>query len=188
MVLCSHRKAAGRKLSVQAVSGKRKFPGVRLHRRGFVGESNHVALKSAVEDFESTTLCAIPGLLAKLHYIAGLHDGRGNYLHWGMGRTHGEEAAQRAIRASHAAVLTQVLRTPLRDLDEDLRRSASGRQLTAEAFLASLQKRARQALPERALPAAERHFNSVLDALSALLESPERANRPDASLPPPLAR
>ncbi len=147
-----------------------------------------MALQSAVEDFESTTLRAIPGLLAKLHYIAGLHDGQGNYAHWGMGRTHGEEAARRAIRASHAAVLTQVLRTPLRELDEDIRRSASGKQITIPTFLASLKTLGCRALPDRALPAAEKHFNSVLDALSALLEYPERANRPDASPPQPPAQ
>jgi hypothetical protein len=146
-----------------------------------LGESNYVALKSAVEDFESTTLGAIPGLLAKLHYIAGLHDGRGNYAHWGMGRTHGEGAAQRAMRASHAGVLAQVLRTPLRELDEDLRRSASGRRLSASAFLASLKQLAGQALPDRSLPASEKHLKAVLDALSALLEAPALASRPDAS-------
>lgn len=142
-----------------------------------------MALKSAIEDFESTTLGAIPGLLGKLHYLGGLHDGRGHYAHWGMGRTHGKEAARRAIRASHAAVLTQVLRTPLRELDEDLRRSASGRQVTIPAFLASLKTLEGRALPERSTPAAGKHLTAVLDALSALPERPERANRLDASPP-----
>jgi len=144
-----------------------------------------VALKSALEDFEATSLGAIPGLLGKLHYIAGLHDGSGSYSHWGMGRVHGEETARRAIRSSHAAVLTQVLRTPLRVLDEDLRRSASSGQVTALAFLVSLKKLAAQALPDRSVTASEKHLTAVLDALSALLESPARASRPDAS-PPPL--
>jgi hypothetical protein len=153
-----------------------------------VGESNCVALKSPLEDFESTTLGAITGLLAKLRYIAKLHDGHGNYSHWGMARIHGREAARRAIRTSHAIVLTQVLRTPLRELDEDLRRSASGRQVTTAAFLASLRKLARQALPDRSLPASEKHFKAVLDALSALLESPTRASRPGASPPPRLVQ
>lgn len=143
-----------------------------------------MALKSALEDFESTTLGAIPGLLAKLHYIAGLHDGHGNYAHWGMDRTHGKDAARRAIRASHAAVLTQILRTPLRELDEDLRRSASSRQLTSVAFLVSLKKLTRVALPDRSVLASEKHLKTVLDALSALVESPGDANPPDASPPP----
>ena len=146
-----------------------------------------MALKSPLEDFEATTLQAIPGLLAKLHYIAGLHDGRGNYSHWGMGRSHGQEAAQRAMRTSHAAVLMRVLRTPLRMLDEDLQRSASSEQMTAQELLKSLIHRAPQALPERAGAPSQKHLRAVLNALSALLESRARASHPDASpLPPPV--
>jgi hypothetical protein len=147
-----------------------------------------VALRSALEDFEGATLGAIPGVLAKLHYIAGLHDGCGNYSHWGMGRTYGEDAARRAIRSLHAAVLAQVLRMPLRDLDEDLRRSALGAHTDVSAFLGSLRKLASQALPGRSLPASEKHFTVVLDALSTLLRNPESATHPDALPPPRLAQ
>jgi hypothetical protein len=147
-----------------------------------------VALKSALEDFETTTLGAIPGLLAKLHYIAALHDGHGGYSHWGMGRVHGEEAARQAIRTAHTAVLTHVLRSSLRLLDQDLRRSASGEQITEREFLASLEKLAPQALPDRSLTAAEKHLTAVLHALSALLENPARASHPDALPPQPPVR
>lgn len=145
-------------------------------------------LKSALEDFESTTLGAIPGLLAKLHYIAGLPDGHGGYSHWGMGKVHGEEAARRAIRAAHTAVLTQVLRTSLHLLDQDLRRSASIQQLTERELLGSLEKLAPQVLPDRSVAAAEKHLIAVLHALSALLENPAPASPPDALPPPPPAR
>jgi hypothetical protein len=144
-----------------------------------------VALKSALEDFESTSLGAIPGLLGKLHYLAVLHDGRGSYSHWGMARVHGEEAARRAIRISHAAVLAQVLRAPLRVLDEDLKGSASRAQTTAAEFLSSLKQLAPRVLPERSVEASQKHLKAVLHALSVLLANPGRANRPDAS-PPPL--
>ena len=146
-----------------------------------------MALKSPLEDFEATTLQAIPGLLAKLHYIARLHDGHGNYLHWGMGRTHGEEAARRAIRTSHAAVLTQVLRMPLRLLDEDLQRSAAGVRMTAQELLRWLIQQAPQVLLERAGAPSQKHLKAVLHALWALLESRACATRPDAlPLPPPV--
>jgi hypothetical protein len=144
-----------------------------------------VALKSALEDFESITLGAIPGLLGKLHYLAVLHDGRGRYSHWGMARVHGEEGARRAIRTSHAAVLAQVLRTPLRVLDEDLKGSAASAQTTAAEFLLSLKQLGPQVLPERPGEASEKHFMAVLHALSVLLANPGRANPPGAS-PPPL--
>jgi len=146
-----------------------------------------VARKSALEDFESTTLGAIPGLLAKLHYISSLHDGDGSYAHWGMGKVHGKEGARRAIRAAHTAVLAQVLRSSLRLLDQDLRHSASNGQITEREFLASLIKLAPQALPHRAGAASEKHLTAVLHALSALLENPAPASPPDAlPLPPPV--
>lgn len=143
-----------------------------------------MALNSALEDFERNTLGAIAGLLGKLHYIAELHDGRGSYSHWGLGRVHGEETARRAIRTSHATVLSEILRTPLRVLDEDLRRSASGGQVSTREFLVSLKKLTAQVLPDRPMAATEKHFTAVLHALFALLENPARASRPDASLPP----
>ena len=147
-----------------------------------------MALRSALEDFEDTSLGAIPGLLGKLHYFAELHDGRGKYSHWGMGRVYGEEAARRAMRTSHAAVLTRVLRTPLRVLAEDLSSSASSAQVTALAFLSSLGKLTPQALPAGTGAASQSHLMAVLHALSALEESQARANRQDASPPRPPVR
>jgi hypothetical protein len=41
-------------------------------------------LKSALEDFESNSLSAVPGLFAKLRYVAALHGGHGAYSHWGL--------------------------------------------------------------------------------------------------------
>jgi len=152
---------------------------------GLMGESSCVALKSASEDFEGTTLGAVPGLLAKLCYIASLHDGQGDYIHWGMARTYGEETARRAIRAAHAGVLSQVLRTPLHRLDEDLRRSAASRQVTDRELLLSLTKRTHHALPEQSGVPAEKHFRVVLHALSALVENRAHASHPNA-LPPQL--
>ena len=141
---------------------------------------NSVALKTALQDFEGTTLAAIQGLLARLHYLAGLREERGSYSHWGMERIYGESAAQRAIRASHAAVLTQVLRTPLRALEADLKRSASGTRISDSQFLSTLIERLPRALPDAAGAPSRRHLTAVMHALSALLASRERANRPNA--------
>src|SRR5215467_10415229 len=140
-----------------------------------------VGLKSALEDFEGTTLSAIPGALGKLHYLTGLHDGQGNYSHWGMTRVHGEGAARRAIHTAHVDVLSQVLRTPLRVLDEDLRRAAAREMVSERQFLAFLIARAPRALVAPSAAPTEKHLTAVLRALSALLESPGRATRPDAS-------
>ena len=51
-----------------------------------------VVLKSALEDFEGSTLSAVPGLLGKLRYLARLYT-RGVYSHWGMEKVYGSGAA-----------------------------------------------------------------------------------------------
>ena len=179
------QRAVGRELFVQEVFGKSKFSGIVIRSPALVGETRLVALRSALEDFEDTSLCAIPGLLGKLRYIAELHDGRGSYSHWGMARVHGEAAARRAIRTSHAAVFARVLRTPLRGLADDLICSSSSAQVSAVEFLSSLEKMTPQVLPDRSEAASQKHLTAMLHALLALAQNPARASHPDAS-PPPL--
>jgi hypothetical protein len=147
-----------------------------------------VVVRSATEDFEGTTLRAVSGLLEKLHYLARLHDGHGNYSHWGMERVYGVEVAARVIRSSHVAVFTRVLRTPFRNLIDDVSCSASSLHVTASEFLHLLNRMPRQLLPERSMTASQKHLMAVLHALSALVESQERATRPIASPLRPLAR
>jgi len=144
-----------------------------------------VALKSAFEDFDECTLGAIPEVLGKLRYLAEVHDGRGNYSHWGISRVHGAEAARRAMRIAHVTILTRVLRTPLRELMEDLNRAAARQAVTALEFLSWLEAKARNALPMGSPAGAEKHFMAVLHALSALAENQARANQPDGSPPLP---
>ena len=139
-----------------------------------------VALKSALEDFEGTSLAAVPGLLGKLRYLAKLRDENGGYCHWGMGRVHGKEAAGRAIGAVHSQVLTKFLRTPLRVLLEDLKTSALNQEVSIAELLSSLEERPRDLLPQGALAATQKHAMAVLHALSALVEHQEAANRRDA--------
>ena len=144
-----------------------------------------MALKSAIEDFDTGTLGAIPNLLGKLHYLAELHDGRGNYSHWGMGRVFGKDVARRAMRTSHATVMTCILRTPLRELTEDLNHSATTQGTHPLEFLSLLQTRMQNALPAGTPAGAERHFMAVLHALSALVGAQAYANHPGASPPLP---
>jgi hypothetical protein len=141
----------------------------------------YVALRSALEDFEGVSLEAIPGLLGKLRYLGELHDGRGNYSHWGIARVHGELAARRAIRASHVALMARVLRTPLRMLVEDLSSSANRGQLTPREFLLSLEMMQGHVQLEHFVGASDRHFKAVLHALSALLQG---QGNPAALQPP----
>lgn len=147
-----------------------------------------MAFRSALEDFEGTSLGAISGLLAKLHYLATLHDGNGHYSHWGMERIHGAEASARAIHASHVAVLTQVLRAPMRVLLQDVTLSSSRLGVPVCEFVRFLKNSPRQVLPERCMAASQKHLMAVLHGLSALLERQGPANRPGASPLRPLAQ
>ena len=140
-------------------------------------------LKSALEDFEANTLGAVPGLLGRLSYVGGLHDGKGTgagrYDHWGLARVYGDDAAQNAIRASHRVLLSEVLKQPLAVLLKDVPASCANEHLTESEFLAALARSS----PKPLSPAARAHLGSVLSALSALVENRENANPRGASQP-----
>jgi hypothetical protein len=134
-------------------------------------------LKSAIEDFETNTLSAIPGLLGRLSYVGRLQAGNGTYDHWGLAKVYGYDAAQCAIRTSHRILLSEVLKKPLAVLLKDVPTSCS-KHLAEGEFLASLALA--QPAPKPLSPAALAHLRSVLSALSALLETRNDANRPGA--------
>jgi len=145
-----------------------------------------VALRSALEDFESSTLSAVPGLLGKLRYLAQLHDGHGAYSHWGLKKVYGGGAAEKAIQTSHRILVSGVLKTPLRDLVDDLKWSATEAQITEFEVLSCLETPQGNALPAQRLHASEKHFKSVLHSLSALVQNRASAAPRDVSpLPPP---
>jgi hypothetical protein len=141
-------------------------------------------LKSALEDFETNTLGAVRGLLSRLSYVGSLRDGNGKYNHWGLARVYGNDGAQSAIRASHRALLLEVLKKPLAILLKDTQASCSREQLTESEFLAS----PTLCTPTPVSPAARTHLKSVLSALSALVESRNDASPQGASQPPQPAR
>ena len=140
-------------------------------------------LKSALEDFEINTLGFVPGLLRRLSYLGSLHDGKGSYGHWGLAKVYGEDAAQRAMQASHRVLLSEVLKKPLAVLLNDVVTSCSSEHLTEREFLAGLAQSLPLPLPKPLSPAAQAHLGSVLGALSALVESRNSANLRGASQP-----
>jgi hypothetical protein len=144
-----------------------------------------VILRSAFEDFEDNTLSAVPGLLGKLRYVTLLHNGGGCYSHWGLEKVYGSGRAEKAIRASHGALVARILRTPLRDLVDDLKWSAKCAQITDFEFLSGLRVQ-ESALPAESLQTSAKHFRSVLQTLFALAQNKVPASPRDASpLRPP---
>jgi hypothetical protein len=136
----------------------------------------YLVLTSAVEDFEGRTLRSVPGLLGKLRYLALLCDTGGTYSHWGLEKVHGRDAADKAIRSSQRTLITQILRTPLRDLADDLERSATAADVKDSDFLSTLERPVKNDVPVQNFRASEKHFMSVLHTLSALAQNRVPAN------------
>ncbi len=140
-------------------------------------------LKSALEDLVETTLAAVAGLVRKIEYVASLREpAQGRYSHWGLSRVHGEEGAQQAISEAHRRVFLEVLRTPLRDLRDDLMASSAGSQRPVREHVESLRARLPALLPRDLGGGSARHFSSVLRALSSLVS--DREQSPPGAIPP----
>ena len=135
-----------------------------------------MTLKSALQDVKDTTLAAVCGLLGKLKYLASLRHEQGHYRHWGISLVHGPESSERALKAAHAEVVTDVLRTPLASLVDDLHESSRSISTPADAYVEQMRAQFDALLPgeTKDAPAAS-HLNSVLVALSEL-EKKSQAN------------
>ena len=78
--------------------------------------------RKIVQDFTLTTLAGIPGLLARLMYVASLRDlSSGRYEHAGLAALYPDEALQQAIGLCHEQVFERFLETPLSVQQQDLR-------------------------------------------------------------------
>lgn len=121
-----------------------------------------MVLLSAIEDFVLRTLARLPARMDRLEYMAGLRNGE-EYEHWGMTRIHGPKASRQALSNAHTDATLEILRTPIRNLSEELEGSPPER---AENW---------QASKDRLIPAdlgggSKTHVNSVLVALGYLLK------------------
>jgi hypothetical protein len=128
-----------------------------------------MTLISALEDLQETTLRAIAGRLCRLEYVARLRSEGGTYAHWGLVRVHGEGTADRALAQAHRAMLSDVLSTPLRNLEEDAERSSQVAGLPAKIYLEQLRGGGVNLLPPSPGAGSARHLSSVLHALSSLV-------------------
>ena len=139
-----------------------------------------MTLRSALQDLRETTLAAVAGLLAKLAYLGSLRRRDGGYRHWGLSLVHGDESSERALKAAHSEVLAKVLRTPISELEQDLRESSQGDSETSGTYIASMREQFSQLLPSPQDAVSARHLNSVLVALSEL-EKNRKPATPSAS-------
>ena len=126
-----------------------------------------MTLLSIKDDFLERTLVKIPGVLSKLDYVAELQK-NGKYVHWGLARIYGEEVLQRTLREVHRGLFLQVLRTPLRQLLEEVTRSAAEPN-DVKRYLETLLQEAPSLAPPNLGGGSEAHFNSIIRALLSLL-------------------
>jgi hypothetical protein len=129
-------------------------------------------LTSAFEDFSNTTLRIVSGTLGKLIYLAGLREADGEYKHWGLARRHGDKAANATIAAAHSDIFSQILRTPLPSLWDEVKLLSLDQGRDEIEFVNEIRQQGQGAIPSDLRGGSRRHFNSVLLALSSLAISP----------------
>lgn len=136
-----------------------------------------MTLKSAFEDLIGTTLAAVAGLIGKLEYVSGLRRATGEpYSHWGLTRVYGETASQQALAEAHRLLFLKLLRSSLRNLQDDVVVSSESLQVTPKQYVDHLRNHSPELLPKDLGGGSERHFNSVLLALSSLTKTRPHAN------------
>ena len=133
-----------------------------------------MTLKSALEDLSRTTLEALSGCLRRLEYLAGLRKPKGDYKHWGFSKVYGEISAKKALTSAHRAVVSEVLSTPLRNLEDDVLSSSHEAGMGPEQYLERLTRQQRELLPKDPGAGSARHLSSVLRALLGLQRARER--------------
>jgi hypothetical protein len=83
--------------------------------------------RRVIQDFTLTTLAGIPGLFARLAYIASLRDlSSGRYEHAGLSALYQDEAIQQALHLCHEQIFERILESPLSSQQEDLRACLAG--------------------------------------------------------------
>src|SRR5260370_20007082 len=83
--------------------------------------------RRVIQDFTLTTLAGIPGLLARLAYLASLRDrSSGRYEHAGLAALYPDAAIQQALQLCHEQIFERILETPLSSQQEDLRACLAG--------------------------------------------------------------
>ena len=135
---------------------------------------------SPSDDFSNRTLAAVPGTLAKLEYVSGLKSESGVYSHWGLSRTYGQAVANQTVAGAHSELFLAVLRSPLKTLAEEICQQAEERGFSAGEYAAKLASEGERLIPESLRGGTRRHFNSVLQSLSALADAQEPRRSPTA--------
>ena len=121
-----------------------------------------------------TTLAGIPGLFARLTYVASLRDlSSGRYEHAGLTALYPDSAVQQALEICHEQVFEKLLETPLTTQETDLLACLNGMQEGRDATVGHWQRMEayRVLLPEHAPDYLKDLFCSNLRALLEIFHS-----------------
>ncbi len=136
-----------------------------------------MSLFSVADDFSCNTLGAVPGLWGKLRYVSSLKQSEGHYEHWGLTRKYGTNAVQSAIFDAHRELIFQVLRMPLRQLLAETEKAANRDDVSIKEFVSRLAAEFESLMPTRVGGGSQRHFMTVLQSLSSLVQGYTDASR-----------
>jgi hypothetical protein len=137
--------------------------------------------RRVIQDFTLTTLAGIPGLFARLAYLASLRDlSSGRYEHAGLGALYPDAAIQQALQLCHEQIFERILEAPLSAQQEDLRACLAGMEGGLSAAVSHWRRNEayRLFLPEAAPDYLKDLFCSNLRALLEILDeqhSPARS-------------
>jgi hypothetical protein len=83
--------------------------------------------RRVIQDFTQTTLAGIPGLFARLAYMASLRDlSSGRYEHAGLAALYPDASIQQALQLCHEQIFERILEGSLSTQEEDLRACLHG--------------------------------------------------------------
>jgi hypothetical protein len=139
--------------------------------------------RKVIQDFTLTTLARIPGLFARLAYIASLRDlSSGRYEHAGLAALYPDAAIQQALQLCHEQIFERLLESPLSSQEQDLRACLSQME-GGEREVVTHWRRIeayRVLVPEDAPDYLKDLFNSNLRALLEILAEEHSPARSDA--------
>lgn len=136
-----------------------------------------------IQDFTQTTLAGIPGLFARLSYLASLRDlSSGRYEHDGLSALYPDEAIQQALQLCHEQIFERILESPLASQQEDLGTCLAGMEggLSGAATHWRRIESYRVLVPEAVPDYLKDLFCSNLHALLEILEEKSALARSDA--------
>ncbi len=130
--------------------------------------------RRVIQDFTATTLAGIPGLYARLVYIASLRDlSSGRYEHAGLAALYPEAAIQQALQLCHEQILERILETPLSSQEQDLRACLAGMEGGSSVAVSHWRRNEayRVLVPEAAPDYLKELFCSNLRAILEILDA-----------------